>query len=71
MTVATIDLEDIRSYRSQIRSRSHRAAASTTFPRVTVDFALSDDNDMFLVPNPPIQWDYFKPEEEIAFGMYK
>lgn len=66
--VATIDLEDIRSYRTQIRSRSHLAASNPPFPRITVDFALSDDDDAFLTTSPPIDWKYLTPEEEIELG---
>ncbi|KAH9641931.1 hypothetical protein HF086_011681 [Spodoptera exigua] len=65
VVTATIDLEDIRSYRTQIRSRSHLAASNPPFPRITVDFALSDDEDVYLTTSPPIQWQYLTPEEEI------
>lgn len=36
-TVATIDLEDIRSYRNAIRSRNIQAAKSPAYPRVEVN----------------------------------
>lgn len=39
-----------RNYRNSIRSRSHAAAASESYPRVKVDFALTPDN---LISNPP------------------
>lgn len=65
---ANIDLEDIRQYRNAIRSRSHMAAASTPYPRVKVDFALSSDKDVFLPTYQPIEWVYHTPEEEIALG---
>ncbi|XP_063823288.1 glutamine-dependent NAD(+) synthetase isoform X1 [Ostrinia nubilalis] len=65
---ATIDLEDIRSYRTQIRSRSHLAASNKPFPRITVPFALSDDDDVHLTTSPPIDWKYLTPEEEIELG---
>lgn len=68
---ATIDLEDIRSYRAKIRSRSHLAATNPPFPRIAVDFALSDDDDINISPNPPIDWVYLTPEEEIELGMLK
>ncbi|XP_071644096.1 glutamine-dependent NAD(+) synthetase [Temnothorax longispinosus] len=50
VTVATFDLEDIRNYRNSLRSRSHAAAASPSYPRVKIDFALTPEN---LVSNPP------------------
>ncbi|XP_047517779.1 glutamine-dependent NAD(+) synthetase [Pieris napi] len=65
---ATIDLEDIRSYRNRMRSRSHLAASNKPFPRITIDFTLSDEKDTTLVVNRPIQWKYLTPEEEIALG---
>lgn len=68
MITATIDLEDIRSYRTQIRSRSHLAASNTPFPRIFADFSLSDDEDMYLIVSLPIEWKYLTPEEEIELG---
>ncbi|XP_077297866.1 NAD synthetase [Arctopsyche grandis] len=65
---STIDLEDIRSYRTNCRSRSHSAAASPAFPRVIVDFSLSSDNDISVPSCEPLQWIYHTPEEEIALG---
>ena len=68
MVVATIDLEDIRAYRNAIRSRSHMAASSTSYPRIQVDFALSSDKLLGLPTYAPIEWIYHSPEEEIALG---
>ncbi|RLU27000.1 hypothetical protein DMN91_000799 [Ooceraea biroi] len=82
VTIATFDLEDIRNYRNGIRSRSHAAAATPSYPRVKVDFALTPEN---LISNPPdrpldgpqdIYEDddghsrlvYHIPEEEIAMA---
>jgi NAD+ synthase (glutamine-hydrolysing) len=65
---ATIDLEDIRSYRNQVRSRQIAAAANHPYPRIEVDFALSSDSDIFLPSYQPIQWDYHCAEEEIMLG---
>jgi NAD+ synthase (glutamine-hydrolysing) len=36
VTTATIDLEEIRSYRNVIRSRNLRAASSNPYPRIEV-----------------------------------
>ncbi|XP_023314568.1 glutamine-dependent NAD(+) synthetase isoform X3 [Trichogramma pretiosum] len=79
VSVATVDLEDIRSYRNSIRSRSHLAARSHPYPRVRVDFALSSDNPFSGVPDRLINDDSvdednrFKiachtPEEEISMA---
>jgi len=69
LALATIDLEQIRSYRNSIRSRNLRAAASDCkkYPRVELDFALSDPK-MFLAASPSFQWQYHAPEEEILLG---
>jgi NAD+ synthase (glutamine-hydrolysing) len=68
VTVATIDLEDIRSYRNQIRSLAHLAAGSPNYPRVVVDFSLSPEHDTTLPIATSIEWVYLRPEEEIAQG---
>lgn len=68
VTTATIDLEDIRSYRNSIRSRTHLGASSPSYPRIFVDFSLSPENDAVLPTAQPIEWVYLRPEEEIAQG---
>ncbi|XP_041973057.1 glutamine-dependent NAD(+) synthetase [Aricia agestis] len=68
VVTATIDLEDIRSYRAQIRSRCHLAASNPPFPRISVEFALSEDDDYHLIASPPVEWKYLTPEEEIELG---
>lgn len=68
VTTATFDLEDIRSYRINQRSRSTEAASATSYPRVYVDYELSDGNDFYKTVSGPIQWRYNSAEEEIALG---
>ncbi|XP_059618626.1 glutamine-dependent NAD(+) synthetase [Phlebotomus argentipes] len=68
VTVATIDLEDIRSYRMALRSRSVMAASAPTYPRINVDFEMSGHNYMSIPTSIPMQWKYHTPEEEIALG---
>ncbi|XP_046994472.1 glutamine-dependent NAD(+) synthetase [Schistocerca americana] len=68
VVVSTVDLEDIRTYRNAVRSRTHHAAASPSYPRISVDFALSADNDVFLPTERPIEWLYHTPQQEIALG---
>eukprot|EP01091_Cochliopodium_minus_P008903 TRINITY_DN2092_c0_g2_i1.p1 TRINITY_DN2092_c0_g2~~TRINITY_DN2092_c0_g2_i1.p1 ORF type:complete len:703 (-),score=157.25 TRINITY_DN2092_c0_g2_i1:76-2184(-) len=65
VTTATIDLEQIRSYRASIASRGTQAALSETVPRIYVDFDICDEN---AVPSYPIKPKFLLPEEEIAFG---
>lgn len=68
MTVATIDLEDIRSYRTALRSRSNVAASAHTYQRINVDYDLSGTTSTSSFPNRPIQASYNSPEVEIAQG---
>ncbi|KAJ6638435.1 Glutamine-dependent NAD(+) synthetase [Pseudolycoriella hygida] len=68
VTTATFDLEDIRSFRMSIRSRSNSAAGSATYPRVMVDHELSKALDFFTPVNVPFEFTYHSPEEEIALG---
>jgi NAD+ synthase (glutamine-hydrolysing) len=68
VTTATVDLEDIRSYRLALRSRCNLAASAPIYPRVNVDFELSNRSNICLAPNPPMQWIYHSPEEEIALA---
>ncbi|KAM8939710.1 glutamine-dependent NAD(+) synthetase [Pelodytes ibericus] len=66
--IATLDLEDVRSYRAQISSRCISASRVTPFHRVRVDFSLSSCDDVFTRTSDPIQWIYHSPEEEISLG---
>ncbi|XP_075423341.1 glutamine-dependent NAD(+) synthetase isoform X2 [Ascaphus truei] len=65
---ATIDLEDVRSYRAQFSSRCISASKVTSFHRVKVDFPLTSFDDVYLPTCDPIQWRYHSPEEEISLG---
>ncbi|XP_053109765.1 glutamine-dependent NAD(+) synthetase [Hemicordylus capensis] len=66
--VATLDLEDVRSYRSEISSRNLAASNATPCCRIKVNFALSYFDDMCMPTSEPIQWRYHSPEEEISLG---
>ncbi|XP_045153218.1 glutamine-dependent NAD(+) synthetase isoform X2 [Echinops telfairi] len=65
---ATLDLEDVRSYRAEISSRSLAASRVEPFPRVKVDFALSSRDDLLLPLSEPSQWKHHSPAEEISLG---
>ena len=67
LAVATVDLEQIRSYRNMVRSRNLRAASSPCYPRVSLDFALSQPG-LHLAASEPFSWEYHQPEEEILLG---
>jgi len=69
VATATIDLEDIRSYRNSVRSRNIKAASAPSFPRIDVTgFALSGPRDVSVAPSKVIEWIYHSPEEEICLG---
>ncbi|XP_040495546.1 glutamine-dependent NAD(+) synthetase isoform X7 [Ursus maritimus] len=65
---ATLDLEDVRSYRAEISSRNLAASKVSPYPRVKVDFALSCHEDLLEPPSEPIEWKYHSPAEEISLG---
>ncbi|XP_042528514.1 glutamine-dependent NAD(+) synthetase isoform X1 [Dipodomys spectabilis] len=65
---ATLDLEDVRSYRAEISSRNLAASRVNPYPRVKVDFALSCSEDLLQPVSAPVQWRYHSPEEEISLG---
>nr|XP_054491491.1 glutamine-dependent NAD(+) synthetase isoform X1 [Agelaius phoeniceus] len=66
--VATLDLEDVRSYRAEISSRNLAASKVNPYPRVKVNFALSCPDDLAVPTCMPIQWRHHSPEEEISLG---
>ena len=70
IATAILDLEDIRAYRNSRRSRNLRAAAAETkrYPRIKVQFALSESGHQFLPSSAPFTWKYHSPEEEILLG---
>ncbi|XP_061434893.1 glutamine-dependent NAD(+) synthetase [Lethenteron reissneri] len=65
---ATVDLEDVRSYRGERSSRNLAAARSGRYPRVRVPFALSSHDDLTVTPSPYLEWCYHSAEEEISLG---
>lgn len=68
VTIATVDLEDIRSYRMALRSRCTLGASAPLFPRINLDIELSNRRDIFTAAHSPMDWIYSTPEEEIAMG---
>ncbi|XP_054266453.1 glutamine-dependent NAD(+) synthetase isoform X2 [Macrosteles quadrilineatus] len=70
VTVATIDLEDIRTYRNFWRSRCTLSGSAKAYPRIVVDFSLSSTGPASAtsMTSQPIVWQYHSPEEEIALA---
>jgi len=65
--VATIDLEQIRSYRNSLRSRTLKAASGVRYPRIHLDYSLSQPG-LYLPATPALTWKYHSPDEEILLG---
>jgi NAD+ synthase (glutamine-hydrolysing) len=68
VVTATLDLEEVRSYRC-LPSHGLQAINSPTYKRVEVDVSLSDPGEEVTVdvkPSSAIDIKYHKPEEEIA-----
>ncbi|XP_059153927.1 glutamine-dependent NAD(+) synthetase-like [Physella acuta] len=69
VVTATIDLEDVRSYKHKLGSRSDLAASTKAFPRINVEFALCDGDDYnLLTDSKPINVRFSSVEEEIRYG---
>ncbi|OIW35238.1 glutamine-dependent NAD(+) synthetase with GAT domain-containing protein [Coniochaeta ligniaria NRRL 30616] len=65
---ATVDLEEVRSYRFA-PSRNFQATQAPVYERIEVDFTLGHDNiDVLEIPTPARPPRYHLPEEEIALG---
>lgn len=70
VVTATIDLEEVRSYRFQA-SRGIQATRAPTYQRIPTNFSLSDPDsiyDLTIKPTNPIGVQFHTPEQEIALG---
>jgi len=71
---ATIDLEEIRAYRSAASRGMQAAMSRRKYERIQTSFELSDDDrfNIGLKPSLPMNVKYHSPEEEIALsgGVY-
>lgn len=63
---ATVDLQEVSSFRRSISSRSVQATQVDSIERISIDFALTTPR--FIAPTKPITVFYHQPEEEIAYG---
>ncbi|KAK9767400.1 glutamine-dependent NAD(+) synthetase [Basidiobolus ranarum] len=71
VVTATIDIEEVRSFRGSNISRGVQAANSSPYPRIEVDFALSTSylqRQLSVRPTRPVKVRYHTPEEEISLG---
>jgi len=63
---ATVDLQEVCSFRRSISSRSAQATQVDNIQRISIDFDLT--TSQFVAPTKPITVFYHQPEEEIAYG---
>jgi NAD+ synthase (glutamine-hydrolysing) len=67
---ATVDLEEVRTYRFA-PSRGMQAVLAPKYDRIKTSFSLSKESDVLdfdVAPTPPREIQYHSPEEEIALG---
>uniref|UniRef100_A0A672GNV3 Glutamine-dependent NAD(+) synthetase n=1 Tax=Salarias fasciatus TaxID=181472 RepID=A0A672GNV3_SALFA len=64
---ATLDLEDVRSYRGEL-CQPQMGNEPKPCHRIKVDFSLSSCDDIYLPTHQPVEWLFHTPEEEISLG---
>ncbi|MEM7334071.1 MAG: NAD(+) synthase [Chloroflexota bacterium] len=67
VVTATVDLEEVRSYRGAIGSRMVQGSESPAVPRIPVDFELTHSH-FNAPPTKEVDIKAHSPEEEIAYG---
>jgi len=68
VVTATVDLDEVVSYRGAVSSLQEQASSASPVPTVYVDFNLCHPARKAAVPSAPIEPRYHVPEEEIALG---
>ena len=70
VVTATVDLDEVVSYRGAISSLQEQASSAARVPAIPVDFDLCHPRSDGVVPDPAMQPRYHDPEEEIALGVW-
>jgi hypothetical protein len=70
VVTATVDLDEVVSYRGAISSLQEQASTAVRVPGIPVDFNLCHGTEGALVPTSEILPHYHEPEEEIALGLF-
>ena len=65
---ATVDLEDVRTFRGISGNIGSRHLRSEQYTRIIVDFAVTHDDSLIIPTSPKINPRYHTPQEEIALG---
>ncbi|CAL8465594.1 g5130 [Coccomyxa elongata] len=68
VVTATVDLDEVVSYRGAVSSLQEQASSAPRVPTIAVDFNLCCSEEAGIVPNGSIEPTYHVPEEEIALG---
>lgn len=68
VVLATVDLDEVRSYRGAFQSMSIQASNVRRIPFIRVPYRLCDDVDSPASPTPTRPVKFHVPEEEIALG---
>ncbi|CAK9090174.1 unnamed protein product [Durusdinium trenchii] len=68
VVVATVNLNDVRSMRSNFIARSFQASSTPTVQRVEVDFCCCHAEPLTIAESQPIEPKIVGPMEEIAYG---
>ena len=69
VVTATVDLDEVVSYRGAVSSLQEQASSAPRVPTIAVDFNLCCSEESSVVPNGSIEPRYHVPEEEIALGQ--
>ncbi len=68
VVTATVDLDEVVSYRGACSSLQEQAACAPRVPAIAVDFDLCHNQSQGVIPDAPAKPRYHDPEEEIALG---
>ncbi|KAK9820653.1 hypothetical protein WJX81_008191 [Elliptochloris bilobata] len=68
VVTATVDLDEVVSYRGGIASLQQQASAAPRVPVISMDFRLCHDSEEPVLATPAIEPRIHDPEEEIALG---
>ena len=68
VVTATVDLDEVVSYRGAVSSLQEQASSAPPVPTIEVDFNLCHLAEDAVMPSAPMEPRYHLPEEEIALG---
>ena len=67
VTTATVDLDDVRSFRGSCLSRGMQTALAAPYPQVSTGVSVSRPSSLSLPISQPLSVQYLMPEEEIRY----